>query len=93
MVKKNIKTIRKKLDILDNKLLNLFKKRTSLVNDILKTKEFKNQIVDKKRIKIILKKVRAKSIKMKIDPEITINIWKSIIRSYIKYEYKRFKKK
>ena len=93
MVKKNIKTIRKKLDILDNKLLKLFKKRTSLVNDILKTKEFKNQIVDKKRIKIILKKVRAKSIKMKIDPEITINIWKSIIRSYIKYEYKRFKKK
>tara|TARA_B100000965_G_C19185961_1_gene580950 strand:+ start:261 stop:542 length:282 start_codon:yes stop_codon:yes gene_type:complete len=93
MVKKNIKTIRKKLDILDNKLLNLFKKRTSLVNDILKTKEFKNQIVDKKRIKIILKKVRAKSIKMKIDPEITINIWKSIIRSYIKYEYKKFKKK
>ncbi len=93
MVKKNIKTIRKKLDILDNKLLNLFKKRTSLVNDILKTKEFKNQIVDNKRIKIILKKVRAKSIKMKIDPEITINIWKSIIRSYIKYEYKKFKKK
>ena len=93
MVKKNIKTIRKKLDILDNKLLNLFKKRTSLVNDILKSKEFKNQIVDKKRIKIILKKVRAKSIKMKIDPEITINIWKSIIRSYIKYEYKKFKKK
>ena len=93
MVKKKLNTIRKKLDILDNKLLKLFKKRTSLVNDILKTKEFKNQIVDNKRIKIILKKVRAKSIKMKIDPEITVNIWKSIIRSYIKYEYKRFKKK
>ena len=56
MAKKNLKTIRKKLDFLDNKLLNLFKKRTLLVNDILKTKKYKNQIIDKKRIKSYFKK-------------------------------------
>tara|TARA_Y100001970_G_C13750276_1_gene610662 strand:+ start:100 stop:381 length:282 start_codon:yes stop_codon:yes gene_type:complete len=93
MTKKNLKTIRKKLDFLDNKLLNLFKKRTLLVNDILKTKKYKNQIIDKKRIKFILKKIKTKSINKNIDPEITINIWKTIIRSYIRYEYKNFKKK
>ena len=93
MAKKNLKTIRKKLDFLDNKLLNLFKKRTLLVNDILKTKKYKNQIIDKKRIKAILKKIKTKSINKNIDPEITVNIWKTIIRSYIRYEYKNFKKK
>ena len=93
MAKKNLKTIRKKLDFLDNKLLNLFKKRTLLVNDILKTKKYKNQIIDKKRIKAILKRIKTKSINKNIDPEITVNIWKTIVRSYIRYEYKNFKKK
>ena len=54
MKNKKINNIRKKLDNLDNKLLILFKKRTHLVNKILETKQFKNQIIDRKRIKIIL---------------------------------------
>ncbi|MDC0343959.1 chorismate mutase [Pelagibacteraceae bacterium] len=93
MIKKKLKNIRKKLDILDNKLLLLFKKRTLLVNEVLKTKTYKNQIVDKKRIKLILKNIKNKSKQKKIDPEITTNIWKTIIRSYIKYEFKNFRKK
>ena len=93
MIKKKLKNIKKKLDILDNKLLLLFKKRTLLVNEVLKTKTYKNQIVDKKRIKLILKNIKNKSKQKKIDPEITTNIWKTIIRSYIKYEFKNFRKK
>ena len=85
--------IRVKLDKLDNQLLSLIKKRTILVNDVLKLKEFKNEIVDKKRINQILKKIRSKSKKMKIDPKITNRIWKSMIWSYINYEKKNFKKK
>ena len=60
-----INKIRKKLDILDNKLLNLIKKRTNLVSNILKQKKYKKQIIDKKRIKKILKDIRNKSIKKK----------------------------
>ena len=93
MKNKTLNNIRKKLDLIDDELIKLFKKRTILVNDVLKTKKFKNQIVDKKRIKMILKRIKKKSTKNKIDPEITVNIWKTIIRSYIKYEYKNFKKK
>jgi len=93
MIKKNLKNIRKKLDILDDKLLLLFKKRTMLVNEVLKTKTYKNQIVDKKRIKFILNKIKIKSKQRKIDPEITTNIWKTIIKSYIKYEFRNFGKK
>ena len=93
MVNKNIIKIRKKLDKLDNQFLNIIKKRTFLVDQVLKNKKFKKDIVDKKRIKIIIKNIVKKSIKKKIDPKITKKIWKTIIRSYIEYEYRNFKKK
>ena len=85
--------IRKKLDKIDNQLLSLIKKRTLQVNNVIKLKEYKSEIVDKKRILLILKKIRIKSIKMKIDPKITNRIWKNMIWSYINYERKNFKKK
>ena len=91
--KKKLALIRIKLDKLDNQFLSLIKKRTILVNDVLKLKEFKNEIVDKKRINQILKKIRLKSKKIKIDPKITNRIWKNMIWSYINYEKKNFTKK
>tara|TARA_Y100000816_G_C25804801_1_gene421409 strand:- start:30 stop:320 length:291 start_codon:yes stop_codon:yes gene_type:complete len=91
--KKKLELIRSKLDKLDNKLLSLIKYRTSLVNEVLKLKEFKNEIIDKKRIKFILKKIQIKSKKLKIDPKITNRIWKNMIWSYINYEKRNFKKK
>ena len=33
------------------------------------------------------------SIKAKVDPNITSGIWKAMIKGFINYEYKRFKKK
>ena len=93
MKNKKINLVRIKLDNLDNKLLDLIKKRTSLVNQILSAKKFKNQIVDKKRIKVILKKISKKSKQRKIDTKLTNRIWKSMIYAYIDYEYRNFKKK
>ena len=91
---KNIKlfNIRRKLDKLDDKFLKLIKKRTLLVNQVLLTKKYKNQIVDKKRIKKILSNFKFKSIKKRIDTKITNEIWTSMIRAYIKYEFRNFKK-
>ena len=91
--KKKLDIIRIKLDKLDNKLLALIKYRTSLVKEVLKLKEFKKEIVDKKRINFILNKIKVKSIKLKIDPIITNRIWKNMIWSYIDYERRNFKKK
>ena len=71
----------------------LIKKRTIIVDQVLKLKDFKNQIVDKKRIKIILGKIKRKSIKHNIDHKITRRIWKNMIWSYIDYERRNFKKK
>ena len=91
--KKKLNIIRKKLDKLDNKLLTLIKYRTYLVKEVLQLKEFKNEIVDQKRIKFILNKIRGKSKKLKLDPKITNRIWKNMIWSYIDYERRNFKKK
>ena len=91
--KKKLEVIRKKLDKLDNSLLSIIKKRTLLVNEVVKLKKFKKEIVDKKRIKVILTKIRKKSIQKKIDPNITNRIWKNMIWSYINYERKNFNKK
>ena len=91
--KKKLEIIRLKLDKLDNKLLSLIKFRSNLVNEVLKLKKYKKEIVDKKRIKIILKKIKIKSRRLNIDPKITNRIWKNMIWSYIDYERRNFKKK
>ena len=93
MNRKNILKIRKKLDKLDNSLLKIIKKRTLLVDKVIKNKKFKKDIVDDKRIKVILKNIRKKSIIKKIDPKITNKIWKSMIKAYIEYEFRNFKKR
>ena len=93
MINKNILKIRKKLDILDNKFLSLLKKRTFLVDQVLKNKKYKKDIIDKKRIRKILKNISIKSRKNKIDPIVTYRIWNSMIKAYIDYEFRKFKKK
>ena len=91
--KKKLNILRKKLDKLDNKLIDIIKIRTNLVNEVVKLKEYKNEIVDKKIISLILKKIKKKAISKKIDPKITNRIWKNMIWSYIDYERRVFKKK
>ena len=91
--KRKLIYFRAKLDKLDNILIKALKQRTTLVKQVLKLKENKNQIVDKKRIKQILSNIKKKSIKNKIDPKITNRIWKNIIWSYINFEKRNFKKK
>ena len=91
--KKKLKKLRINLDKLYNLLISLIKKRTELVKEVLNLKKYKYQIVDKKRIRIILKNIRNKSLKMRIDPKITNHIWKNMIKAYIDYERRNFKKK
>ena len=90
--RKKLSKIRLQLDKLDNSLIMIIKKRTNLVKKVLALKEKKNQIVDKKRIRVILRNVRSKSIKNNIDPKITNKIWKNMISAYIDYEKRNFKK-
>ncbi len=91
--KEKLNKIRLELDNLDNSLIKIIKKRTSLVKKVLALKEKKNQIVDQKRINLILRNIKKKSVKNKIDPKITNKIWKNMIYAYIDFERRNFKKK
>tara|TARA_B100001287_G_C22365031_1_gene381524 strand:- start:160 stop:441 length:282 start_codon:yes stop_codon:yes gene_type:complete len=93
MINKNIFKIRKKLDNLDNQLLAIIKKRIYLVNQVLLNKKYKKDIIDRKRIRIILKNISKKSKQKKIDQIVTKRIWSSMIKAFIDYEFRNFKKK
>ena len=85
--------LRKKLDKLDYDLLKIIKKRSEIIKKVILLKTSKTEIVDKKRINQILKKIKIESLKKNIDPKITKRIWKSIIYSYIDFQRRNFKKK
>ena len=91
--KKKLDLLRIKLDRIDGDLLKLIKKRSILVNEVLKIKIHKNEIIDQKRINFILIKIKKKSKQLNIDPKITNRIWKNMIWSFIDYEKRNFKKK
>ena len=91
--RKKLLKIRVELDKLDNSLIKIIKKRTNLVKKVLSLKDKKNQIIDHKRIRTILKNIRKKSIKNKIDPKVTNKIWKNMILAYIDFEKRNFYKK
>ena len=93
MDKKKLRIARNKIDQLDSSIFNLIKKRTKIVKYMLSLKQFKNQIVDQKRINTILKNVRNKSIKNRIDPKITRRIWTSMIWGFVDFQRKNFRKK
>ena len=93
MNKKKLQIARNKIDQLDKKIFYLIKKRTSIVKYMLSLKGFKKQIIDHKRIKEILKKIKNQSIKNRIDPKITSRIWKSMIWGYVDFQRRNFKKK
>ena len=93
MNRQKLKIARNKIDQLDKNIFNLIKKRTRIVKYMLNLKHYKNQIVDRKRIKIILRNIRNKSIKNDIDPKITTRIWKAMIWGYVNFQRKNFKKK
>ena len=90
-IKLNI--LRKKLDKIDTKLLVLISERSNMVKKVLSLKLYKKEIIDKKRINLILKRIRKDSLKKNIDPKITKRIWKNMIWSYINFEKRNFKKK
>ena len=91
--KKKLFSLRKKLDLIDNKMLNLLKIRANYVKKVLSLKEFKKEIIDKKRINKILRIIKDKSIKKGIDPKISNRVWKNMIYAFIDYEFRNFKKK
>ena len=90
---RRLKKERKKIDKIDQQIFQLIKRRTIVVKKMLSFKKYKHEIIDHKRNKEILYKLKRKSLLNKVDPKITKRIWKSIIFSYIDFQRRNFKKK
>ena len=93
MNKYKLKQARHKIDQLDQKIFYLIKKRTQIVKYMLRLKKLKSEIIDHKRNNQILKSIKYKSIKNKIDPRITRRIWQAMILSFVDYQKRNFRKK
>ena len=91
--KQMLNKARVEIDKIDEKLLPLIVKRSKMVNIALESKIKKSQIIDQKRIKSILSKVEKAAKSKSADPNLIKSIWKSMIRNFIDYEKKEFKKR
>ena len=70
MDKKKLQKIRKEIDWIDIKILNLIKKRTLSVDNLLKIKKLNKHIVDKNREKKSLKILKKNLLKKKLTLEL-----------------------
>ncbi len=88
-----MKLIRKKIDQVDEKLLPLMVKRSKLVEKALSLKKSQTEIIDKKRINEISKKIVKNTSELGGNSKLLKKIWLSIIQNFIDYEKHEFKKK
>ena len=87
-----MREIRKSIDEVDSKILPLMVKRSKLVSKALDLKSKKSEIVDLKRINQIKKNVSDQAKKLGGNPKLISDIWLSIIKNFINFEKKNFRK-
>ena len=87
-----LKKVRLKIDEIDIKIIKLIADRFKEIHKVTKLKDSHDQIIDHERITHILKTVKIKAKKNKIDPDIITRIWQIFIQEAIKLEYAKVKK-
>tara|TARA_B100000131_G_C17661138_1_gene428275 strand:- start:213 stop:503 length:291 start_codon:yes stop_codon:yes gene_type:complete len=85
----SLEELRKDIDEIDLKILDLIQKRKDLVTEVVKLKK-RDQIVDQKRIEFILNKLRKEALSRGLAIEFIEEIWTLMIKNFIKYEEKIF---
>jgi isochorismate pyruvate lyase len=85
----SLEDIRKQIDKIDLRILDLISERKDLVTEVVKLKR-RDQIVDKKRIELILKKLNNEAKKRSLSSEFIEEIWNLMIKNFINYEEKIF---
>ena len=85
----SLEELRKNIDEIDLKILDLIEKRKDLVTEVVKLKK-RDQIVDQKRIEFILNKLKVEASKRGLAIEFIEEIWTLMINNFIKYEEKIF---
>ena len=85
----SLEELRKNIDEIDLKILDLIEKRKDLVTKVVSVKK-REQIIDQKRIEFILNKLRVEASNRGLAVEFIEEIWTLMIKNFIKYEEKIF---
>ena len=86
---KSLEELRKNIDEIDLKILDLIEERKDLVTEVVKLKK-RDEIIDQKRIEFILNKLRKEALSRGLAIEFIEEIWTLMIKNFIKYEEKIF---
>jgi len=86
---KSLEVLRKNIDEIDLKILDLIEERKDLVTEVVKLKK-RDEIIDQKRIEFILNKLKVEASKRGLALEFIEEIWSLMIKNFIKYEEKIF---
>lgn len=90
----DLKILRKKIDIIDDKIINLLVERFQIIEDISELKKNNNiEVIQRSRISEIIEKARNKALKSQIDPNIFEKIYLNIIDLACNLEEKNIKDK
>ena len=89
---KNLNDVRKSIDNVDARLVKLIAERESYAREAVKFKKNKKQIIDRKRINDVLKRIKNLSKRYKVNSLTVERIWKLMIQNFIILEKKLFKK-
>ena len=85
----SLEELRKNIDEIDLKILDLIEKRKDLVTKVVNLKK-RDQIIDQKRIEFILNKLKVEASNRGLAVEFIEEIWTLMIKNFIKYEEKIF---
>ena len=89
---KNLNEVRKSIDNIDTRLVKLIAEREFYAKQAVKFKTNKKQIIDRKRINIVLKRINSLSKKYKVNSLTVERIWKLMIKNFIILENRLFRK-
>jgi len=89
---KNLNEVRKSIDNIDTRLVKLIAEREFNARQAVKFKTNKKQIIDRKRINIVLKRINSLSKKYKVNSLTVERIWKLMIKNFIILENRLFRK-
>ena len=89
---KNLNEVRKSIDNLDTRLVKLIAEREFYAKQAVKFKNNRSEIIDKKRINAILKRIKILSKKYKVNTLTVEKICLLMIKNFIILEKKLLKK-
>jgi phosphinothricin acetyltransferase len=84
----DLTVIRQNIDVLDSDIINLLSKRAELVAAAGKYKKDEQGVRDPKRVECVIERVKAKAAEAGLDPTIAEEIYRTIIRCFVRKEMK-----